>query len=102
MKNTPNYTWTDEKVREAKRDYCEAFWWVYHQNKPGMTTKELCEACGGHNFGYHIFDLNYKHVCITVQQYGNGKLRVYKNFEYWPDPESMTYVDCNIDEFLDY
>ena len=79
-----------------------AFWWVYHQNKPGVTIEELCEACGGHNLSYYMFDLNYKHVCITVQRYDNGKLRVYKNFGYWPDLESMTYVCCNIDEFLDY
>lgn len=100
MKASEEYIWTDEAAREAKRDYCEAFWWVHRQNKLDMTMEELCEACGGHNFAYDAFDLNYKLVCITVQRHSNGNLRVYKNFEYWPDPEFMVY--CNIDEFLDY
>lgn len=102
MKAPGTYIWTDEAAREAKRDYCEAFWWVHRQNKPGMTMEELCKACGGHNFGYDAFDLNYKLVCITVQRHSNGNLRVYKRFKYWPDSESMTYVNCNIDEFIDY
>lgn len=102
MKAPGTYIWTDEAAREAKRDYCEAFWWVHHQNKSGMTTEKLCKACGGHNLDYDMFDLNYKHVCITVQRYGNGNLKVYKNFEYWPSSEFMFYVCCNIEEFIDY
>ena len=102
MKASEEYVWTDEAARAAKRDYCEAFWWVHRQNKPDVTIEELCEACGGHNLGFNMFDLNYKHVCITVQRYDIGKLRVYKNFEYWPDSEFMFYVWCNIEELIDY
>lgn len=102
MKASETYVWTDEAAREAKRDYCEAFWWVHHQNEPGMTMEELCKACGGHNLDYDTFDLNYKLVCITVRRYDNGNLKVHKSFEYWPDPEFMFYVWCNIEEFIDY
>lgn len=102
MKTSGTYIWTDEKVREAKRDYCEAFWWVHHQFNPEDSVEEFCTKCGGHNCDTLFFDLNYKHVCITVGFFDNKTMRVHKNFEYWPDPETMVYVDCNIDEFVDY
>ena len=102
MKVSGAYIWTDETAREAKRDYCEAFWLVHRNNKPGTTMEEFCQACGGHNLSYEMFDMNYKHVCVTIHRHRNGNLRVYKNFDYWPDPESMVHVDCNIEEFLDY
>ena len=101
MKASGAYIWTDEAAREAKRDYCEAFWWVHHQNKPGMTMKELCKACGGHNFDYDMFfDMSYKRVYVTVQRLNNGTIRLLKEFEYLP--EETYWVECNIEEFVDY
>ncbi len=100
LKELENFVWTDQFAFEAKSDYCQAFWWVYRNHQDGDTISDLCKKCGGHDCDSCFFDLRYKHAQITVLIGDDNKLRIYKEFKYFPT--AFAYTKCNIEEFVDF